>query len=127
MRNSVTMSKVEFLGVRIVIDGDHTNSEIDLGGIELVKDGRSYFQDIIQSYRTFEDGQTTIDCDLMSCESDLREIFGEDSNFDLTQSDLFGELDVASVYIESEETPEHQTLFVKFDEGMTKAIDLTLD
>lgn len=127
MKNSKTMSEVEFLGIEIVIDGNHLESEIDLGGVELSLNGRSYFQDIIQSHREFDNGQTTIRCDLMTDEDDLRDIFDEDCNFDLTPSDLHSKLDTATVYIASDPEPEHQTLFVRFNDKMTKAIDLDLD
>jgi hypothetical protein len=63
----------------------------------------------------------------MSCETELRDIFDEDCNFDLTPIDLSETLDEASVYIASDPQPEYQTLFVRFNDKMTKAITLTLD
>jgi hypothetical protein len=124
------MDEIIFLGVEVVIDGNHLDTEIDLGAVTLSKEGRSYIVDAVQSYRNFEDGQTTIS---IQVEAD-KELFDEQSKFDLEPIDLHSPDLVATFYFycgdEDDEDYEweHATLFVKFGkEGTTKAIDLIVD
>lgn len=126
MKNSVYMRDVDFLSLQIVFDGDVTKEDIDIGSIELEVDGRQYRQDIRQSFRTFDDGQTIIECLLEYDEDLLMEIFEEQCNFQLRAEDLIDKLDVATVYISADTEPEFQTLFVQVG-GMTKAIELELE
>lgn len=115
------MENIEFLGVTIVIDGNHENTEMDLGSITLSLDGREYKLDPTQSYRNFEHGLTNISVDV---EVD-KETF-PDCKFDLEAVDLMDSNLDAKFYFSCDEDWEHATLFIKSN-GCTKAIDLKLD
>jgi hypothetical protein len=39
------MDDVKFLGVEVVIDGNHLSTEIDFGALTLSRDGREYIVD----------------------------------------------------------------------------------
>ena len=114
---------VEILGLSIVIDGNHLNSEIDLGSVTITAEDREYCMDVTQSYRSFENGETTIKLDVTTLDDD--NIF-PDCPFNIKATDLM--LDKASVtlFYECEEPWKHCTLFVK-DNGCTKAINVELD
>jgi hypothetical protein len=64
------MDDVKFLGVEVVIDGNHLSTEIDFGALTLSRDGREYIVDGVQSYRDFNNGETTISIDKVD-----REVF----------------------------------------------------
>ena len=118
------MKNVEILGIEMKFYGDQTNADLYFGSLTLTNEGREYILDVCQSYRTFEDGFTTIRLDL---EED-RETF-EDCKYDLTEIDLHDSRLDANLFFESEDTPEGGTFFVKFlngdGSGSTKAIDLS--
>jgi hypothetical protein len=77
------MDDVKFLGVEVVIDGNHLSTEIDFGALTLSRDGREYIVDGVQSYRDFN-GETTISIDVKVD----REVFC-DCKYDLKETDLF--------------------------------------
>jgi hypothetical protein len=77
------MDDVKILGVEVVIDGNHLSTEIDFGALTLSRD-REYIVDGVQSYRDFNNGETTISIDVKVD----REVFC-DCKYDLKETDLF--------------------------------------
>ena len=116
---------VEILHLVIIIDGNHTHDDIDIdyGSITLTCEDREFKMDVVQSYRHFEDGETTITCDLKTLDED--EIF-TDCPFDLTREDLYSDKLKVEFFFEYEEQWENCTLYVR-DNGCTKAIDVDLE
>jgi hypothetical protein len=115
------MDDVKILGVEVVIDGNHLSTEIDFGALTLSRDGREYIVDGVQSYRDFNNGETTISIDVKVD----REVFC-DCKYDLKETDLFASDLSATFFFSCDEEWESGTLFVKIG-NLTKAIDLTLD
>jgi hypothetical protein len=118
------MKTVKFLNVTIIVDGEVDVNQYDLGGVTLECNGRSYMVDIVKSNSLFINGGTIIECEVAEDRETLTE-----SNYDLLPEDFFNKDFKAMVYIgcEYEVEPESQTLFVQFEGGMTKAVDLALD
>ena len=131
MDNSKTLSNANFTALIIVLVGNHTKSTLDIGTISLHKDNRSYYQDITQSFRNYDEDEdtTTIECTLEYDEDDLKDIFEEDCNFDLTENDLKGTLDKAEVYFCSETVEfKHKSINLLVDIGETEHThSLTVD
>lgn len=125
MENSKLMTDIEFLSATIMLDGDHRNSAIDVGGIYLANGKKEYCQDITQSFRKFDGEQTTIELSLEQDELNLIDTFSE-CNFEIRPEDIISKKPTeASMYIETEEVPTSISLFVKY-KGITKAIELTI-
>ena len=120
------MNTVNFLNVTIIIDGEVEVSQYDLGDVTLECEGRSYMLDIVESNSQFINGQTVIECKVAV---DTETFDETHTKYDLLPEDFFNKDFKASIYIggEYEEEPETQTLFVKFDGGLTKAVNLTLE
>jgi len=113
---------VEILGVTIVLYGEIEPTEtVDLGALTIKRGNREYILDVVQSYRNFEGGFTTIKTDLEKDE----ETFAE-CPYDITASDLMSNDLNIDFFIDGDFSAniEHITLFVKFPNGMTKAIDV---
>ena len=128
MEDSKHLSRLDFKSLEIVFDGNILNTKFDIGGIYLEREGREYAQDITQSFRKFEDGQTTISYTLTENEDDLREIF-TGNNFELLMSDFIHNMDKAEIYLNGNytEDPDSITLFVALGGTTVKAINLTLE
>ena len=115
---------VEILGVTVVLYGEiEENETVDLGALTIKRDGREYILDVVQSYKEFKGGFTTIETDLEKDE----DTFG-DCPYDITSTDLMSDdLDI-EFFIDGDFSAniEHITLFVRFggENGMTKAIDV---
>ena len=131
MENSKTLSNTDFTALLIVLHGNHLNSTLDIGSISLHKEGRSYYQDITQSFRNYDEDKdlTTIECTLMYDEEDLKEIFEEDCKFDLTEDDLANGLDKAEIYFGSDTVEfKHKSLTLLADIGEVElSFNLTLE
>lgn len=114
---------VQILGLELVIDGDHTENDIDLGSVTISNDGREYCMDVVQSYRDFDGGKTTIRIDVTTKDDDV--IF-DDCPFNIKSTDLMVDKPKVTLYFECEENWEYCTLFVKYG-GMTRALEVELD
>ena len=91
------------LDLQITIKADDS-LDIDLGSLRLHSNHKSYFLDVINSYSdTNDNGTITIDCELERNEAENMEIFDEDSEFDLEDSDLFNKNLRATMWIEGAE------------------------
>lgn len=115
---------VEILGVTLKFSVPVNRHLYDLGSVSLKSGERNFVLDICQS-RTNEEC-TEIDCDL-EIDTDTFPV-DEENNYQLTAEDLmFGT--TGSLYIGDDwgEEPESITLFVKFEGGMTKAIDISIE
>lgn len=120
------MKSVIFLGVTIIIDGKVDVNQYDLGAVTLECKGRSYIVDVVESSSEFANGQTVIEAKVAVD----KETFDEThTKYDLLPEDFFNKDFKGMVYIgcEYDEEPESQTLFIQFDGGLTKAVDLTID
>ena len=131
MENSKSLPNVDFTALLIVLEGNHLKSTLDVGTISLHKGERSYYQDITQSFRNYDEDKdlTTIECTLMYDEEDLKSIFDEDCNFDLTEKDLKGKLDKSEIYFCSETVEfKHKsiTLFAQIGE-IEVSFNLTIE
>ena len=119
------MKGIEFLNVSIIIDEIIDIDEIDLGAITLTCDNREYIVDIVESDFTFINNQTIVKCKV----TEDRELFSE-CKYDLLPEDFINSNLQATIYVgyddELMET-ESQTLFIKFEGGLTKAINLILE
>lgn len=115
---------IQILSVELVIDGDHTDTEMDLGAVTISNEDREYILDVVQVYRTFENGQTTIECKLTTTDEDI--IF-EDCPFNITATDLMVDDPKVKLYFACEESWEYCTLFVKGELGMVRALNVELD
>lgn len=115
------MKTVTFIGVTILIDGKVDTTQYDLGAIRLQCENRGYILDIIESNISYQNGITNIDCKL----SEDRKLFKE-CNYDLLPEDFFNSKLISTIYIGNDYTiePMSRTLFIKFDGGLTKAIEL---
>jgi len=113
---------VEILGVTVVLYGEiEENEHVDLGALTIKRGNREYILDVVQSYRKFEGGFTTIETDLEKDE----DTFGE-CPYNITASDLMSNDLNIDFFIDGDFSAniEHITLFVKFPKGMVKAIDV---
>jgi hypothetical protein len=112
---------VTILGLEIKLYGEiQEDNQIDLGALTLRNGSREYILDTVQSNSSIDGGFTTIDVKLEKDE----EIFS-DCKYDLIATDfmnLNGEF-----YISSDLNVETITLFVKFDGGLTQAIDIKIE
>jgi len=90
------------LDLQITIKADERH-DIDLGSLRLHNNTKSYFLDVINSYSDEDNGIITIDCELERDEAENMEIFGEDSDFDLEDSDLFNDNLTATMWVEGAE------------------------
>lgn len=122
MKENPKIDGVEILGVTVVLYGEiEENETVDLGALTIKRDGREFILDVVQSYRKFEGGFTTIETDLEKDEDTF-----EDCPYDITSTDLMSDdLDI-KFFIGGDFSAniEHITLFVKFPKGMVKAINI---
>jgi hypothetical protein len=115
---------VEILGVTVVLYGEiEENEHVDLGALTIKRGNREYILDVVQSYRKFEGGFTTIETDLEKDEDTF-----DECPYDITSEDLMSDdLDI-EFFIDGDFSAniEYITLFVRFggENGMTKAIDI---
>jgi hypothetical protein len=70
----------------VELKGDQIDTDIDLGAITLTNGKKSFIFDVIQSYREYNDIDNTTTIDIR-VEID-KEMFKEQSKFDLTDMDL---------------------------------------
>lgn len=121
MTKKITMKN--FLDLEINLEGDQTETDFDLGSITLSLDGKEFVFDIIQSYREFEDGITTV-----TCEVEIDKETFPDCKFDLTDLDLLSSKLKGEIYfmIDEIELFKDATMYVKVRQT-TKAINLILD
>ena len=103
---------VEILGVTVVLYGEVKETEtVDLDALTIKCDGREFILDVVQSYRKFEGGFTTIETDLEKDEDTFK-----DCPYDITSTDLMSNnLDI-EFFIDGDFSAniESITLFVKF-------------
>lgn len=116
------METVNFLRVSIIIDEIIDICEIDLGAVTLTCENREYIVDITESEFTYLNGQTIIECKLR----EDREVFFE-SKYDLLPEDFFNGNLKARIYIGCDYETVSQTLFIQFEGGLTKAINLIVE
>lgn len=120
---------IQIIGVSIVIDGEVNHSLINLGAVTLNCEGRESVLDTVSANFSFEDGQTTIDCKVQ----EDKELF-ESCKYDLKDEDFFSDKITGTFFFDTESNdeginyqPESMTLFVRAKDGLTKAINLTLE
>jgi len=110
---------VQILGLEINLCGEKTVEDIlDLGALTLRSDDREYILDAVASNIEHKNGDTEVSVKLAKDE----EIFS-DCKYDLTSEDLMFNVN-GEFYISSDLHVDSITLFVKFEGGMTKAIDI---
>lgn len=132
MENSKTLSDINFISVEIVYKGNvlsELTGNLDIGGISLEKEDRTYHQDVTDTFWKYrEDSDTTlIEGTLMEDEKDLKDIF--DSKFDITEKDLLS-LDLAEIYLggEHEEGIEPYNISLFYQKGEEEySIDLDIE
>lgn len=132
------MKNIEFLGVdinfRTTLDIGKLMSAINIGGITIEKEGRSYMLDALETnFSHIEKGGTIAEIKLDSLENTL-DIF-TDCKFDMTDDDFMSRrFDVAEMYLTFEDAEDDDwvdyegdvesiTLFYKSG-GCTYAVDL---
>jgi hypothetical protein len=115
---------IQILGLEIVIDGDHTNSEIDLGAVTITNEEREYIMDVVQSYRSFDNGQTTIKIDVTTKDDDVT---FDECPFNINAVDLMVDNPRITIYFSCDENWESATLFVKGALGMVRALEIEMD
>lgn len=104
----------------IIIDGDATNTDLNLGSLTLSCGGREYILDPVQSYRTFERGETTVEVQLERDDETF-----PDCPYDLTDVDLYDSNLKAEFFLESEESFDLRCMFLFVTNGeKVKAIDV---
>jgi hypothetical protein len=124
MKANEFIDGVEILGVTVVLYGEiEENEHVDLGALTIKRGNREYILDVVQSYRKFEGGFTTIETDLEKDEDTF-----DECPYDITSEDLMSDdLDI-EFFIDGDFSAniEYITLFVRFggENGMTKAIDI---
>jgi len=84
----------------VYTDGTHLGG-LDLASLRLYCKGRSFFVDIGGTKWYIEGEVTRIECDLDF--EDIEDLFGADTNFDLTKEDLLDEELTAKIWTEYEE------------------------
>lgn len=117
----IKIDGVEIIGLEIELYGEQTlGDEIDLGALTLRSGEREYILDTIESSIAVQAGMTNISVKL----GEDREIFSE-CKYDLTSKDLMFGVN-GEFYINSGDlVVESITLFVKFNDTSTKAIDIS--
>jgi hypothetical protein len=126
METKLQIEGVGFIDILVTFEAPVDRSLYDFGAVTLAKDGRNFILDPIISFTNDDATEITI---IVGVDADT---FPKDEtyNYQLTNSDLFDKLDVATLFIGDEnweEEPSAITLFVKFEGGLTKAIDLEIE
>lgn len=120
------MKNVEFISVMVRVDGHIEASQYGWGAITLKRENRSYILDVVSSLSTIED-----DCTIIGLKLEVdKETFDETyTKYDLTPEDLLADDLEATIFIGDEWTdePHAMGLFVRFDDGLVKAINLKID
>lgn len=84
--NSKEITLANIKAIIVELKGDQIDTDIDLGAITLTNGKKSFIFDVIQSYREYNDIDNTTTIDIR-VEID-KEMFKEQSKFDLTDMDL---------------------------------------
>lgn len=126
MENEFQIEGVQFIDILVTFEVPIDRNLYDFGSVTLAKEGRNFILDPIASFTNDDATEVTI---IVGVDA---ETFPKDetNNYQLTNLDLFGKLDVATLFIgdeDWEEEPSAITLFVRFEGGLTKAIDLEIE
>jgi len=131
-----------FIEVEIDLLGNYSNADLDFGAVTLSLGEKEFIVDVVQTYRTFENGITTITCDVKIDEDNTCDVKIDEDNtwndckYDIEEEDLqnrdlkgciyFVILDDESFPMDSDDMILSMVLWVKLGD-CTKAINLTLD